>query len=144
MELPRSRQVTSLMDDHHCLRGRRRDLEVSPCFDVASQLNDPSIAFDRSRPASEVRPVGWLVDRSGRSVRVRERNYHFPTVINLCALVHEITVVCARNVLISMLMARFDVRNNVSFLTRACKLMEHQSSKTSVVYVINLPDTEYF
>lgn len=62
MEPPRSRRVTSLMDDH-CLRGRRRDLEMSSRFDVTSQLNDPSIAFDRSRPASEVRPVGWLVDR---------------------------------------------------------------------------------
>lgn len=46
MEPARSWRVTSLTDDH-CLRGRRRDLEVSPRSDVASQLNDPSIAFDR-------------------------------------------------------------------------------------------------
>lgn len=76
MEPARSRRVTSLMDDH-CLRGRRRDLEVSPCFEVASQSNDPSIAFDRGRPAYEVRPVGWSADLSvgwsiGRFVSANE------------------------------------------------------------------------
>ena len=33
VEPPRSWRVTSLMDDH-CLRGRRRDLEVSPFIDA--------------------------------------------------------------------------------------------------------------
>lgn len=48
------------MDDR-CLRGGRRDLEVSPRFDVASELNDPSIAFDRGRPLELDRPIGRAV-----------------------------------------------------------------------------------
>jgi len=95
--------VTSLADDH-CLRGKRHDLEVSPCFDVAIKLNDPSMRFSIA--------TGRFL-KLDRSIASREQNYHFLTVINLHALVLEIIVVCARNVLISMLMAQFDANNNL-------------------------------
>jgi len=72
-----------------------------------------SIVVDR--PLQLGRLVGWLVGW----LTIRERNYHFPTVINLCTLVLKIIVVCIHNVLISMLMVRFDVRNNVSLIISA-------------------------
>lgn len=65
----------------------------------------PSIA---AIPASHLK-VGryaWSIDYYSR---IRQRNNHFPTVINLLTLVFEITVVRIRNVLISMLIIiRFD------------------------------------
>lgn len=98
--------MTSFVDDR-CLRGRRYDLEVSPRLDVTSKLNDSSIAFDRNWPVFRVK-AGRLI---GRSIRARKRNYRFPMVINLRALVLKIIAVCLRNVLISMLIARIDVHN---------------------------------
>lgn len=95
---------------------KTRDLEVSPRFDIGEERltihRSLSIATGRFPVCKLGRSVGLSIGRLlgrsvvGRLVHVRERNYRFPTVINLRALLLEITVVRARNVLISMLMAR--------------------------------------